>query len=136
NSLKDKDLMLQEMKHRIKNSIARILAIARQTSNSAESVGEFLSSFTARLQAMAAAQDMLTRSQWGRADLEQLLTTELCQVFGELQPAHTVGGPTVDLDEKAVQALGLTFHELATSALKYGDMAHEDAELLVTWSLS
>ncbi|TIT45393.1 MAG: histidine kinase, partial [Mesorhizobium sp.] len=63
-SLLEKDLMLQEMKHRIKNSITRVLAIARQTASRATDVNEFSASFSARLQAMAASQDMLTRSRW------------------------------------------------------------------------
>ena len=80
-SLKERDLMLQEMKHRIKNSIAKMLAIARQTAANSNSLQDFTSSFVARMQAMAASQDMLTRSQWQKADLGKLLRTELEQVF-------------------------------------------------------
>jgi CHASE1-domain containing sensor protein/two-component sensor histidine kinase len=133
-NLFEKDLMLQEMKHRIKNSIARILAMARQTAARAESVEAFSETFTARLQAMAAAQDMLTRSRYGRADLRELLLQELGQVFGEADERITLTGPAVSLDEAVTQALGLTFHELATNALKHGG---EDAPrtIAVTWSL-
>ena len=74
--------MLQEMKHRIKNSITRVLAIARQTAAN-PNIDDFSASFAARLQAMAASQDMLTRSQWQKADLGELLRTELEQVFGK-----------------------------------------------------
>ena len=68
-NLTEKDLLLQEMKHRIKNSIARILAMARQTAHHSDTIEDFSESFTARLQAMANAQDALTRSHWQRADL-------------------------------------------------------------------
>ncbi|OWK19357.1 hypothetical protein AJ88_45460 [Mesorhizobium amorphae CCBAU 01583] len=119
-SLLEKDLMLQEMKHRIKNSITRVLAIARQTASHATDVKEFSSSFSARLQAMAASQDMLTRSRWQKADLGDLLRIELGQVFGKELPEGILSGPEVLLDETTTQALGLTFHELATNALKYG----------------
>src|SRR4030095_15126615 len=71
--LLERDLLLQEMKHRIKNSIARILAMARQTAANAGSVAEFIDAFAARLQAMAASQDMLRRSRWAEADLPALL---------------------------------------------------------------
>ncbi|MGB5801333.1 MAG: CHASE domain-containing protein, partial [Mesorhizobium sp.] len=110
-SLLEKELMLQEMKHRIKNSIARVLAIARQTAAQADDIDQFSSSFSARLQAMAASQDMLTRSRWQKADLGDLLRIELGQVFGKELPEDLLDGPQVLLDETTTQALGLTFHE-------------------------
>ncbi|MCX8567658.1 MULTISPECIES: CHASE domain-containing protein [Hyphomicrobiales] len=134
-SLLEKDLMLQEMKHRIKNSIARVLAMARQTAARAKDVDEFSSSFSARLQAMAASQDMLTRSRWQRANLGELLRIELGQVFGKELPEDMMKGPPVELDETTTQALGLTFHELATNALKYGEAANSMDVLKVEWAL-
>ncbi len=138
-SLVEKDLMLQEMKHRIKNSITRVLAIARQTAANATDVKEFSASFSARLQAMAASQDMLTRSRWQKADLGDLLRIELGQVFGkelpEGIPEGILSGPQVLLDETTTQALGLTFHELATNALKYGEAGNSVGALKVDWSL-
>lgn len=134
-SLLEKDLMLQEMKHRIKNSITRVLAIARQTASHATDVKEFSSSFSARLQAMAASQDMLTRSRWQKADLGDLLRIELGQVFGKELPEGILSGPEVLLDETTTQALGLTFHELATNALKYGEAGNSVGALKVDWSV-
>jgi CHASE1-domain containing sensor protein len=135
-SLLEKDLMLQEMKHRIKNSIARVLAMARQTAAHATDIDEFSNSFAARLQAMAASQDMLTRSRWQKADLAELLQIELGQVFGKELPADLLGGPQVLLDETTTQALGLTFHELATNALKYGEAGNPAGTLKVRWMVA
>jgi CHASE1-domain containing sensor protein/two-component sensor histidine kinase len=132
-SLLEKDLMLQEMKHRIKNSITRVLAIARQTAANAKDIGEFSDSFSARLQAMAASQDMLTRSRWQKADLGELLRIELAQVFGKELPDGVLRGPKVLLSETMTQALGLTFHELATNALKYGEAGNSPDALKVEW---
>jgi len=132
-SLVEKDLMLQEMKHRIKNLITRVLAIARQTASHSADVKEFSDSFAARLQAMAASQDMLTRSRWQKADLRELLRIELGQVFGKDLPEGLLSGPQVLLDETATQALGLTFHELATNALKYGEAGNSVDALKVEW---
>jgi CHASE1-domain containing sensor protein/two-component sensor histidine kinase len=132
-SLLEKDLMLQEMKHRIKNSITRVLAIARQTAAGANDLDEFSKSFSARLQAMAVSQDMLTRSRWQKADLAELLRMELSQVFGKELPDGMLKGPSVMLSETATQALGLTFHELATNALKYGDAGNSPDALQVEW---
>ena len=135
-SLQEKDLMLQEMKHRIKNSIARILAMARQTAASSATIEDFSSSFTARLQSMANAQDMLTRSHWTQTDLRELLRTELLQVFGSELDDARLSGPPVLLDGRQTQSLGLTFHELATNALKYGAAADPDGELSIDWRVS
>nr|MDQ2704189.1 CHASE domain-containing protein [Pseudomonadota bacterium] len=134
-SLLEKDLMLQEMKHRIKNSITRVLAIARQTAANAKDIGEFSESFSARLQAMAASQDMLTRSRWQKADLGELLRIELAQVFGKELPGGVLNGPRVMLSETMTQALGLTFHELATNALKYGEAGNSPNALKVEWQV-
>lgn len=130
-SLLEKDLMLQEMKHRIKNSITRIMAIARQTAAGASDIGQFTTTFGARLQAMAASQDVLTRARWQKADLVDLLTIELGQAFGSELPPGLLSGPSVRLDETTTQALGLAFHELATNTLKYGDVSG----LRVTWEV-
>jgi CHASE1-domain containing sensor protein len=135
-ALLERELILQEMKHRIKNSIARILAMARQTGANARSIEEFTSTFAARLQAMSASQDMLTRSKWQRADLAELLRTELRQVFGQEIEGVRLSGPPVELNENATQALGLTFHELATNALKYGDAANGRGMLSVEWRMA
>jgi CHASE1-domain containing sensor protein len=134
-ALIERDLLLQEMKHRIKNSIARILAMARQTAANTPSVADFTDAFAARLQAMAASQDMLTRSKWQKADLAELLRTELDQVFGQGIDKVRLSGPAVELNENATQALGLTFHELATNALKYGDTGNAAGSLSVAWAI-
>lgn len=119
----DKEMMLQEMKHRIKNSIARIMAIARQTAAKSTSLDEFTQTFSSRLQSMASAQDMLTRSHAERAELRELLEQELNQIFGASADARALDGPPTVLNERATQAFSLTFHELATNAMKYGNGA-------------
>ena len=131
-----KDFLLQEMKHRIKNSIARVLAIARQTANHSDSLESFISSFTKRLQAMAAAQDLLTQSHHQTASLRDLLRNELLQVFDQEFDNYSMEGPTVELGGRATQALALVFHELATNALKYADMADNANRLDIRWNVA
>jgi CHASE1-domain containing sensor protein len=131
----DKDMMLQEMKHRIKNSIARVLAIARQTASGSTSFDEFSGSFFSRLQAMASAQELLTRSHWEKAELRELLDSELHQVLGDSWDRSRLKGQDISLNARATQALGLTFHELATNALKYGDQKGIEQGLAVTWGM-
>ncbi|MBO0903297.1 CHASE domain-containing protein [Jiella sonneratiae] len=132
-SLAQKDLLLREMNHRIKNSIARVLSIARQTARRSTDLDDFVERYSARLQAMSAAQEMLTRSKWSRAELRELLAAELDQVFGEDRHDYTLDGPALEVDETAAQALGLTFHEIATNAMKYGALSDPDGSLSVKW---
>lgn len=135
-NLQDKDLMLQEMNHRIKNSIARVVAIARQTANGATDLDDFVKSFSARMQAMAASQDLLTRSSRQGADLRELLAKEIEQVLGRNMNQDRLSGPDVEIDQASTQALGLTFHELATNALKYGALAGGNNDLSVRWNVT
>jgi len=133
--LTDREFLLQEMKHRIKNMIARVLAMSRQTARSSESLSDFTQSFSARLQAMAASQDLLARTAWQSADLKTLLAQELRQLFGNNLDESNVKGPNIELNEVAAQAFGLAFHELATNALKYGSAQSETGKLDIWWKV-
>ena len=134
-ALSDREFLLQEMKHRIKNMIARVMAMSRQTARSAEDLADFTQSFTARLQAMAASQDLLARTAWQSADLKTLLAQELRQLFGSNMDESKLKGPTVELNEAASQAFGLAFHELATNALKYGSAQSDTGKLDIWWRI-
>ncbi|WP_412049520.1 CHASE domain-containing protein [Hoeflea sp. Naph1] len=134
-ALTDREFLLQEMKHRIKNMIARMLAMSRQTARASETLDDFTQSFTARLQAMAASQDLLARTAWQSADLRTLLAQELRQLFGDKLEEEKLVGPTVELNEVAAQAFGLAFHELATNALKYGSARSDTGKLDISWSI-
>lgn len=132
-NLEDKDLMLNEMKHRIKNALSRVLAISRQTAANSQSLESFSESFSARLEAMSAAQDLLTRGRGQTVDLRELLEKELQQIFGLVIENDRISGGPVKLNERGTQALGLTFHELATNALKYGGVGDTGGDLTVEW---
>jgi CHASE1-domain containing sensor protein/two-component sensor histidine kinase len=132
----EKDLLLREMKHRIKNVIARIQAIARQTTRNAGSLGDFQSSFDARLGAMAKTYDLLTESQWTGALLEEVLKSELVSIVGRTDVNYQASGQSVMLAAREVLALGLVFHELTTNALKYGALSHDSGALKIAWDVA
>jgi CHASE1-domain containing sensor protein/two-component sensor histidine kinase len=134
-SAEQKDLLLGEMKHRIKNHIARIQAMARQTLRNSDDLETFDKTFSARLQSMANAQDLLTRSHWDKAELKKLIAGELEQVFGFVPPEEKLGGPVVQLGPGQTQAMGLTIHELATNAMKYGQITDDEGDLSVKWAV-
>lgn len=133
--MRDKDLHLREMSHRLKNSLARVTAMARQAARGAETKEDFVASMTLRLQAMANAQDLLTRAA-GRIELRSLLQAELRQIFGDGAALPAMTGPEVQLDPRETQALGLSFHELGTNALKYGAGAVEGGKIDIRWTVT
>lgn len=132
----EKEMLLQEMRHRIKNSLARVAAISRQSARSAKNLDEFVTSFDARIRAMDRSQDLLTRSRWEKAPLDELLRAELIPVLGEEEGRFELTGPDLVVGARQALALGLTFHELATNALKHGGLAEETAKLKVSWSVA
>lgn len=131
-SAETRGLLLEEMKHRLKNVIARIGAISRLSARHADTKEEFLSVFERQLQALAAAQDLLTRQDEGTVDLRRLLEAEFASAG---QSGHSVRfeGPPLSIDSARAQALGLVVHELVTNALKYGALSVPDGTLDVRW---
>ena len=132
-SLQEKDLHLREMSHRLKNALARVVAMTRQAGRQADSKEAFVTSMTQRLQSMAQAQDLLIRSATEGADLYTLVSVELKQIYGDADAGVTLDGPDIRLNATQTQALGLTVHELATNALKYGAGAAPGGHLAITW---
>ncbi|MDQ1902091.1 CHASE domain-containing protein [Paracoccus sp. WLY502] len=131
-SAEQKDLLMREMVHRLKNMLARVSGIARQTARETSDKTEMVSRLHARLQAMAAAQDLLIASKTDGTDLEDLIRAETDQISGT---SATLSGPAVPLTAQQTHALALVFHELATNSLKYGAAAQERGRLNVTWSV-
>ena len=126
-------LLLEETRHRLKNSIARISAIARLTAREAQDKDEFLAALERQLRALAAAQDLLAPGMDGGVDLRALLQAELASVGGSME-AVTTAGPPLLLQAGQAQALGLVLHELLTNALKYGALGQAGGSLDVRWS--
>lgn len=133
--LAQKDLHLREMSHRLKNVLARVSAIARQTANRSEDRGEFLKSFSGRLQAMAAAQDLLTRAVPAGTSLRALMTAELNQLYGDSPSNVSIEGEDIHLTSEQTEALGLCIHEMATNALKYGAGTMPGGQIAIRWDL-
>jgi two-component sensor histidine kinase len=134
-NVEQKDILLREMVHRLKNALTRIGGIARQTARDAASKEDMVARFNARLQAMGAAQDLLMLSGTDSADLEELLHSEIDQIWGTAANSGHISGPSVRLNERQTHALGLVFHELATNALKYGAGTGAGGVLRVDWSV-
>lgn len=128
-------LLLHELSHRVKNLLAVVGAIARQTGYGIRSVDEFLESFQGRLRALGAAHELLTASAWRGVDLAQLIDLSLLPHAGEAGGRITVTSPPVLLEPMLAQTLALVLHELGTNALKHGALSVADGRVEVTGKL-
>lgn len=126
-------LMIDELNHRVKNTLATVQSIAMQTARSHNDPRSFAESFQARLLALSHTHDLLTRSHWEGADLGAILDHETA--------AHgphriSLNGPAVALGPAAALSLGMIFHELATNAAKYGALSAPEGRVLVDWGVA
>jgi PAS domain S-box-containing protein len=125
--------LLDELNHRVKNSLATVQSIALQTSDSSESPRTFIREFNERILALSQAHNLLTRSDWEGAGLRDLVEQELAPYRGLEASRFNVRGVEVRLRPKETLALGMALHELATNAAKYGAFSAEAGSVDVAW---
>jgi two-component sensor histidine kinase len=127
-------LMINELNHRVKNTLVVVQSLARHSLRSTSDQGggdNGLSQFNDRLYTLASAHDLLTRRNWEGADLGELLSEALKPYATQV----TLDGPPLPLAPNAAVALAMIFHELATNASKYGALSTESGKVAVSWSL-
>lgn len=129
-------MLTEEMKHRIKNSLGVIGAMASQTFRSSRPVQDSLDAFSARLKAMALAQDLLTQSNGDRVSLHQLVSRALEPYQQHDAPDRVaISGPETWIDGRRGTPLTMAVHELATNALKYGALSVGTGQVTVCWRI-
>jgi PAS domain S-box-containing protein len=123
--------MLAELDHRVKNVLATVQSLAIQTARRTTSLAAFLSNFGGRLKAMASANELLTAARWRGAAIDHLAAAEL----GALAPGRTAWeGPELFLTPRAANALALGLHELAANAVKFGALSVETGRVKLRWT--
>ena len=129
-SADDREPMLAEIDHRVRNVLASVQSIASQSARRAGSLDGFLKAFTGRLKAMASAQELLTATRGRGASIHNLATASL----SALAPGQTRWeGPDLFLSPRAANALALALHELAVNAVRHGGLASESGRVDVRW---
>jgi len=127
--------LVEELNHRVRNMLAVVAAITKQTLARSRSPEDFADTFQGRIQALATSYGLLSREQWGNVALESILLNELDQHRQEGDRRITLEGPPISLKPAAALALGLIVHELATNAVKYGALGTGDGRVSVTWKI-
>lgn len=128
-------LLLDELNHRVKNTLATVQSLALQTRQTIAHPSMFNDTFLARIYALAGAHDLLTEASWEGASLAEVIhrTLKVHQPAGQTD-RFLVSGPTMRLGPNAAVTLNMAFHELATNAVKYGALSNGTGLVSVLWS--
>jgi PAS domain S-box-containing protein len=126
---------LDELNHRVKNTLATVQSIASQTLRSTSNPASFRDAFEGRLLALSKTHDLLTRNSWRNADLHDIAKQELAPYRKKNDERVVIDGPSVDLPARYAINLGLVLHELVTNAAKYGALSCASGHLELKWSI-
>jgi PAS domain S-box-containing protein len=125
-----RETLVAELDHRIKNVLAAVQSLAAQSARRAASLDGFLKTFTGRLKSMASAHELLTATRWRGASMQNIATAEL----SGMAPGQTHwGGSDVMLTPRAAGAMSLALHELAINAIKFGALSVDAGRVDVRW---
>ena len=127
-----REVLINELNHRVKNTLATVQSIAYQSMRYATTMEAFGETFNARLLALSKTQDLLTTGNWIRAPLRDLVANELAPFRSESN-AVNLSGSDVQLKPRMLMALGMLIHELTTNAVKYGALSVPGGHVDVTW---
>ncbi|MGE8941397.1 PAS domain S-box protein [Leptospira interrogans] len=129
-------LLLNELNHRVKNTLAIVQSIAAQTLREIPEPRAFKQAFSARLMTLSRAHNLLTRTAWQGAPLGDVVAAALAPFHTDSHSQFHVQGPTVLLEPNSAVTLSLALHELATNAAKYGALSKLAGRVRVVWSIT
>jgi two-component sensor histidine kinase len=127
-------LLIDELNHRVKNTLATVQSLAWQSSRSGMPPQVAQERFQERLLALSRTHNLLNETHWEGASLKTILETELGPYL--TAPSRVrLSGPEVQLPPKPAVVLGMAFHELATNAAKYGALSSAAGQVEVDWKI-
>lgn len=126
--------LTRELNHRVKNTLANVLSIIALTRRRARDLDDFADGIEGRIRALSATHDLLTQSEWGTTPIAAVVDAELAPYRGS-SDVLSVEGPPVNLAPNDALSLGLTIHELATNAAKYGALGANGGRVSISWTL-
>ena len=128
-------LLLAELAHRVKNSLAVVQSIVSQSLRGSGARQEAQASLTSRLLAVAKSHDLLVRNEWNGTDLTAIAREQLAGYLGEDPSRVRIEGPAVHLSSDQATAFGLLLNELATNATKYGALSKPNGRVSMNWEV-
>ena len=131
---RQKELMIQELDHRVKNNLAVVQSIAEQTVRTSSTMEAFSGDFAGRLRALAITHEMLARTRWEGADLRAMVDrlTEPYRAADGAPRVHLVG-ESLRLPAAMAPSVCMMLHELATNAAKHGALASPRGDVSIEW---
>ena len=129
-----REFLVQELSHRVKNTLATIQSIAGQTSRTADTMEDFRSSFNARLRSISASHDLLVKFDHRRLPLIALIQGQVMSYAADEARLNLVGEDVL-LAGQIAHSMGLILHELASNASKYGALSNDHGKVTVEWHI-
>lgn len=128
-------LLLNELSHRVKNTLAIVQSIAMQTRQNSPTMEAFQDAFEARLDALAKTHNLLMQNPSQVAMLRDLIAGELSQYATANDSRYAIDGDEISLESHRAVSIGMMFHELATNAAKYGALSIPSGRVEVSWTV-
>jgi two-component sensor histidine kinase len=128
-------LIVSELHHRIKNTLATVSAIAAQSLRTATSIEHAQRAIEGRLVALGRAHDLLMQASWANASLTHTVRSAIEPYDSKGSGRFIVEGPDIAITSGAVIALAMTFNELCTNATKFGSLSVPEGRVEITWLL-
>jgi PAS domain S-box-containing protein len=128
-----RELLINELNHRVKNTLATVQSVAAQTLRNSAVGTEVRERLDARLIALSEAHDLLTRENWEGTTLGDVVAMALRPYCSERDDRFRVDGPEIRLTPKTALAFAMALHELATNAAKHGALSAAAGAVTVRW---
>ncbi|WP_425487886.1 sensor histidine kinase [Microvirga lupini] len=128
-------LLIRELHHRVKNTLATVQGLLGATARSTHSVDEFYQSFADRIVSLANTHNLLTEDYWQTAPLVEMLRNELAHYDDGAQRRISLDGPSVELSADLAVPIGMAVHELTTNAAKHGALSVPGGQIAVAWTV-
>ena len=132
---REKDLLIQELSHRVKNLLGLVQSLAKQTPSDAPGARAYEESFLSRLGALARAENFIFEAQGSKLDLERLIARSLEPFESDRAGKIVIEGPPLRVPVRSGRMLGLAMHELGTNATKHGALSGAAGEVRISWSV-